>query len=162
MSDSTQPQAGHTAHNQREMLRLIAPCGLYCGGCLSFQGGPIRAHARALKNLLGPNFAQYAQRLSGMNAALAKYPDFAEVLDLMEQGSCGGCREGGCLLGNCGARACSMERGVDFCGLCPDFPCANPGLPEPLVPRWRECGEILRAKGPASYLEMMRAKPRYP
>jgi hypothetical protein len=150
------------ARSQREILRLVAPCGLYCGGCLAFVGGPIRSHARNLKNLLGPNFPAYAERLSAMNPALANYPAFAEMLDFLAQGSCGGCREGGCLLGNCGVRACVLERGVEFCGLCPDFPCASPGLPEGLLPLWQRNGELLRAKGPSAFLDLVRAKPRYP
>ncbi len=146
----------------REITRLVAPCGLFCGGCLAFEGGPIRSHARALAGLLGPNFGVYAERLSEMNPVLGHYPAFADMLEFLARGSCRGCREGGCLLGNCGARACALERGIDFCGLCPDFPCENPGLPEGLLERWRRNGEILRAKGPAAYLDLVRGKPRYP
>lgn len=148
--------------SRSELLRLVSPCGLYCGGCLAFAGGAIRNHARALSDLLGPNFAGYAERLAPMNPALGKYPDFAELLGYLSQGACKGCREGGCLLGNCGVRACAMEREMDFCGLCPDFPCENPGLPEGLVERWRRNGEILRDKGPALFLGLVRARPRYP
>lgn len=148
--------------SRSELRRLIAPCGLYCGGCLSFAGGAIRNHARALRDLLGPDFAPYAQRLAAMNPALGHYPGFALLLDFMAQGVCKGCREGGCLLGSCGVRACAMEREMDFCGLCPDFPCKNPGLPEGLAERWRKNGEILRDKGPASFLELVRVRPRYP
>jgi hypothetical protein len=147
---------------EREVKRLVAPCGLYCGGCLAFNGGAIRNHAVALKDLLGPNFTAYAKRLSGLNPALGLYPQCAQLLDFLAQGSCQGCREGGCLLGNCGVRACALERNVDFCGLCPDFPCANPGLPEALLETWRNNGERLRRDGPAAFLELARTKPRYP
>jgi len=145
-----------------EILRLVAPCGLYCGGCLAFSGGPIRSHARALSDRLGPNFATYAERLAAMNPALNNYPQFAQLLEFLASGSCKGCREGGCLLGNCGARECVLKRGVHFCGLCPDFPCATPGLPESLLPAWRKYGERLRQDGPASFLEFVRTRPRYP
>lgn len=154
--------ASRAARSQGEILRMVAPCGLFCGGCLAFMGGPIRTHARVLSGLLGSNFGTYAERLSAMSPALEHYPAFADMLDFLSQGSCRGCREGGCLLGDCGARGCAAERGVDFCGLCPDFPCENPGLPEPLLPRWRTNGEILRAKGPAAFLELVRVRPRYP
>lgn len=147
---------------EQELTRLIAPCGLYCGGCLAFSGGPIRNHARALAELLGPNFATYAERLSAMNPALGDYPPFARLLSFLASGSCQGCREGGCLLGDCGVRECAMRRKVDFCGLCPDFPCPAPGLPEGLKERWVKSGEILRGKGPAAFLELARARPRYP
>lgn len=148
--------------SRSELLRLIAPCGLYCGGCLAFAGGAIRNHARALRDLLGPNFDAYAKRMEGMNPVLCHYQDFSNLLDFLSRGSCKGCRDGGCLMGECGVRTCAMRREMDFCGLCPDFPCENPGLPEGLVERWRKNGEILREKGPASFLELVRSRPRYP
>ncbi len=148
--------------SRSELRRLVAPCGLYCGGCLAFAGGPIRSHARALRDLLGPNFAAYAKRLEPMNPALGTFAEFDELLGFLSQGTCKGCREGGCLLGNCGVRACALGREIDFCGLCPDFPCQDPGLPEGLVERWRKNGEILRDKGPATFLELVRSRPRYP
>lgn len=151
-----------TDPDERELQRLIAPCGLYCGGCLAFARGPIRTHARALSGLLGPNFAAYAERLSAMNPTLGAYPQFARLLEFLAQGSCQGCREGGCLLGDCGVRACAMQRGMSFCGLCPDFPCDNPGLPEGLKERWVKNGGRLRSDGPAAFLELVRSKPRYP
>ncbi|MBU1040761.1 MAG: DUF3795 domain-containing protein [Proteobacteria bacterium] len=147
---------------EREFTRLVAPCGLFCGGCLAFAGGPIRSHARALADLLGPNFAAYAERLSAMDPALCEYPQFARVLEFLARGTCRGCREGGCLLGNCGVRACALERGVNVCGLCPDFPCENPGLPEALLEGWRKNGERIRDNGPAAFLELVRSRPRYP
>jgi len=151
-----------TPPTERELIRLVAPCGLYCGGCLAFAGGAIRNHARALVDMLGPNFAAYAERLSAMNPALGDYPQFARMLEFLAQGSCQGCREGGCLLGNCGLRACALERGVNFCGLCPDFPCAEPGLPEGLLASWRKNGERILRDGPAAFLELVRTRPRYP
>lgn len=151
-----------TAPTERELMRLIAPCGLFCGGCLAFAGGPIRSHARALSDLLGPNFAAYAERLSAMNPALSDYPQFARMLEFLALGTCRGCREGGCLLGNCGVRACALEREVSFCGLCPDFPCESPGLPEGLLASWRKNGERIRDNGPAAFLDLVRSKPRYP
>jgi hypothetical protein len=151
-----------TTPHRTELLRLIAPCGLYCGGCLAFAGGPIRNHARSLRDLLGPNFAAYARRMEAMNSALKDYQAFAAMLDFLALGTCKGCRDGGCLLGDCGVRSCAMERDVDFCGLCPDFPCKTPGLPEGLVERWRKNGEIMRERGPASFLDLVRCRPRYP
>jgi hypothetical protein len=148
--------------SRSELLRLIAPCGLYCGGCLAFAGGAIRNHARALRDLLGPNFDVYAKRMEAMNPVLCHYQDFSDLLGFLSQGSCKGCREGGCLMENCGVRTCAMGREMDFCGLCPDFPCEDPGLPEGLVERWRRNGEIMREKGPASFLELVRVRPRYP
>ncbi len=145
-----------------ELLRLIAPCGLHCGGCLAFDGGAIRNHARALRELLGPNFSTYAKRMEAMDPVLCHYQDFSGLLDFLSLGPCKGCRDGGCLMGNCGARACALSRQVDFCGLCPDFPCANPALPEGLLERWRRNGELLREHGPAAFLELIRSSPRYP
>lgn len=148
--------------SRSELLRLVAPCGLYCGGCVAFAGGAIRSHARALRDLLGPNFSAYAKRLEALNPVLGHYEDFSGLLEFLSLGACKGCREGGCLMGNCGVRACAQERQVDFCGLCPDFPCENPGLPEGLLARWRKNSELLRDRGAAEFLELVRTRPRYP
>jgi len=148
--------------SRSELLRLVAPCGLYCGGCLAFTGGNIRSHARAMRELLGPNFGAYASRMADMNPAFTHYEGFSKVLDFLSQGSCNGCRDGGCLLGDCGVRECTAKRELDFCGLCSDFPCSEPGLPANLVERWRKNGEILRDKGPSAYLDLLRSRPRYP
>jgi hypothetical protein len=59
-------------------------------------------------------------------------------------------------------RACALKRQVDFCGLCPDFPCENPGLPEGLLERWRKNSALLRDRGAVEFLELVRTRPRYP
>ena len=79
-----------------DLLDRLGPCGLHCGGCLAFQGGKIQTHAQALKELLGPNFQAYAERLGDMDPAFGDYPEFARFLDFLANGQCSGCRGGGC------------------------------------------------------------------
>ncbi len=147
---------------EKDILKRVAPCGLNCGACLAFEGGPIQRSSRELTELLGPNFIHYSKRLSAMNPVLGKYPDFAEVLHFLAGGTCGGCRATGCLYSDCRVRLCVRERGVDFCHQCPDFPCSGTGYPPELLERWRDNNEKLRGMGLAAYHEMIRSKPRYP
>lgn len=144
------------------ILQAIGPCGLHCGGCLAFAQGPIREHAERLRSLLGENFGAYAERFQHMNPVFANYPAFAALLELLSQGSCHGCREGGCLFKECAVPSCARERGVDFCHQCAVFPCDRHGFPEPLAQRWRKNNEIMREKGLEAFHQLVKDRPRYP
>ena len=143
-------------------LARLAPCGLNCGACLAFSGGPVQEAAQALIRALGPNFAPYAERFTAMNPVFADYPALARLLEFLGHGSCGGCRQSGCLLAHCGVHACVRDKGLNFCYECAEFPCANPGLPEGLRQRWQKNNERLRDEGPEAYYARIKDKPRYP
>lgn len=146
-----------------ELLQRVGPCGLHCGGCLAFSGGPIHRHAEALAQALGPNFAAYAARFAAMgNPVFENYPAFRELLDYLAQGECTGCRDQGCLFKECKVPACCKEQGVDFCFQCAEFPCHKHGFSERLAELWQKNNEIMRAKGLREYYEIIRKRPRYP
>lgn len=145
-----------------DLLDRLGPCGLHCGGCLAFQGGKIQTHAQALKELLGPNFQAYAERLGDMDPAFGDYPEFARFLDFLANGRCTGCRGSGCLFQECRVHACVLEQGVDFCFQCADFPCDRHGLAEPLSSVWRKCNERMKSEGVRNYYYWIKDKPRYP
>lgn len=144
------------------LVARLSPCGLNCGACLAFSSGPVQVAAQTLTRLLGPNFAAYAQRFEAMNPVFQDYPAFARVLEFLARGSCGGCRQSGCLFAACGVHACIRDKGIHFCYECADFPCADPGLPEGLRERWLKNNERLRAEGPEAYYARIKDKPRYP
>lgn len=148
--------------DRREIARLLAPCGLSCAKCLAFEDSPIRRHAEVLARELGPNFAAYATRLAAMNPVLSNYESFRVLLDFLAQGSCRGCREGGCLFGDCPVRTCIMGKGHLFCADCPDFPCPIQGLPVELERVWRAANQKIRELGVEAYFERIKDKPRYP
>ena len=140
----------------------IAPCGLDCGKCLAFADSEIQVHARALKELLGPNFSAYAERFAAMNPVFTGYPAFRDILDFLGQGTCQGCRGSGCLLASCVVHACVREKGVDFCFQCPQFPCETTGFPERLKAIWRRNNERMAEIGIEAYAAFLKDKPRYP
>lgn len=160
---STQPRKVETKHPAPASgIRYAAPCGLDCGRCVMCSHGKVAENARAIRGVLGPNFARYAAFLQDMQPALVHYPAFAELLDAMAEGCCEGCRdrEMPCHA-SCRVPECTRAHGVDWCGLCPDFPCTGTGLPERLVEKWREANTIIRDAGVDAWLRELAERPRY-
>ena len=144
------------------VLERVAPCGLLCGNCLAFSGGPIQREGSKLKARLGENFAESAKRFEFMNPIFGKYPVFAEFLDFLAAGSCTGCRNQGCLFQSCRVPDCAREQGVDYCFQCAEFPCERHGFPERLEGKWRRNNGKMRETGPEKWYRMQKDKPRYP
>lgn len=119
-------------------------------------------HAVVLAGLLGGNFGTYAQRFAGMNPVFANYPQFRELLDHLASGPCAGCRKGECLFTACKVKDCVVEKGVDFCFECAEFPCTAHGMPEMLEQRWKKNNEIMKDKGVEAFYEIVSNAPRYP
>jgi hypothetical protein len=105
---------------------LAAPCGLYCGVC-----GVYIAHR--------DNNTKFKERLAtvyGVNA---------------DQVRCGGCLSHDLFTycRTCPIRSCTIEKGIEGCHQCSDFPCPFiDGFPLPVgkkvilraIPAWRELG----------------------
>ncbi|BFR49391.1 DUF3795 domain-containing protein [Nitratidesulfovibrio sp. HK-II] len=143
-------------------LHLVAPCGLDCSRCVNCSEGQIAAHAKAIRDILGPNFAPFAERLAAMNPALAEYPAFARVLDALAEGTCPGCKtERRTCLPTCKVAGCAAARGLDFCADCADYPCVDTGLPPRLEQKWRACNDHIRAAGRDAFLRALAETPRY-
>jgi C_GCAxxG_C_C family probable redox protein len=140
----------------------LAPCGLMCGKCVAFSGGPVQRLSLDLQRELGPNFSGYAQRFEGMNPVFVKYPAFAELLDFLASGSCAGCREQGCLFQACKVAPCAKEHGVTYCFECEEFPCDQHGMPERLAGIWRGNNEKMQTSGADEWFRKLKDKPRYP
>lgn len=146
----------------REILKHIAPCGLNCRKCLAHVEGDIRRLSVGLAEALGPNFGEYAGRLSAFEPALKNYDAFRELLDFFAKGSCRSCREGDCVFFACPVKDCVKEKGVDFCFQCDRFPCEGPGLSESLTKRWRDNNEEMKRVGVEGFFERVKDLPRYP
>lgn len=140
----------------------LAPCGLSCGKCLAYAGGPIQQLSLALGEELGDNFTAYAERFEGMNPVFKKYPAFREMLDFFGTGSCSGCWEKGCLFKDCKVTVCVREKGVDYCYQCDEFPCDRHGMPAGLAERWLANNKKMEEIGPAEWFYGCKDKPRYP
>lgn len=146
--------------NRRELLLQIAPCGLDCGRCLNNPNSPISRHARSLLASLD-GFAKMAKGFARMDAAFGEYPAFERVAGRLASGGCSSCRDGNCLLADCGVKDCIRARGLDFCHECAEFPCAGTNMPPSLRELWQANNERMRQVGLTTYFAELRAKPRY-
>lgn len=89
-----------------QMRNLAAPCGLYCGACVTYVAGR----------------SGDAERLEDLTRRFAQYRgQEVDVKDLACEGCLSSviavfCRE-------CALRACALERELTHCAECSDFPC---------------------------------------
>lgn len=145
-----------------KLLEIIAPCGLNCGKCVAFKHGEIRRHSLAIAKLLGLNFDRYAERFTELNPVFENYAAFKVLLEFFGEGSCGGCREGGCLRQPCNVHRCVREKGVDYCFECDEFPCERTGFPPFLYEKWRNNNITMKQLGVEGYYKKIEDMPRYP
>ncbi len=141
----------------------MAPCGLHCGQCFAFKDGKIKKHSEELKKALG-NFDAYAQRFAELldKPVFKKYPDFKEMLEFFTTVECSGCRNEKCkLFKNCMVRDCYIEKKVDFCCQCSEFPCNRTGFDEHLYKRFVEINTKIKSIGIEQYYAEIKDKPRY-
>jgi hypothetical protein len=82
--------------------RLAAVCGLFCPACTIFIGSQ-----------------EDPERLEGLARRLQHPVEELECHGCRSETQCFFCRE------HCKMIKCAAERGVDFCGQCPEYPCAD-------------------------------------
>lgn len=153
---------GYISQHKELINARLGPCGLSCGQCLAFMGGPIQSLSSQLSDNLGDNFAEYAKRFEAMNPVFENYDSFKDMLDFFASGSCAGCREHGCLFKDCRVTSCIKEHGVDFCFQCDEFPCDRHGMPAGLAERWKSNNEAMKEKGVEAWYCGCKDRPRYP
>lgn len=143
-----------------ETVERLAPCGIDCERCARYEKGRIREHATALVEALN-GFEKMAAKVADRMPALRDYESFAEILKLLADAKCPGCRAGEVELPFCAARTCFREQGVDFCFQCEEYPCERNDFPENLARRWRECNDRMREIGVEEYYRESLERPRY-
>lgn len=144
----------------KDILDILAPCGLNCRKCFAYSEGEIRMLSTKLQELLG-SFDGYAERFSAFLPVFKNYPSFKELLAYFTQGDCQGCRKGGGRYPNCGVRTCYQQKGVDFCFQCDEFPCKKTNFDPDLKRRWIEMNNRLKKIGIEAYFEETKDLPRY-
>jgi len=105
-------------------LKLLAPCGIYCGLCSSRNRMP--QQAQALRRTMADG---------GWDSLGRKVKDFKEFWRFLDrisdpEKSCPGCRVPGAppFCGgpeSCDIRQCALDRKVELCVNCSDWPCAR-------------------------------------
>jgi hypothetical protein len=142
------------------LLKRVAPCGLVCYTCAAAKDGIIQQHGRELtKHLEG--FEPYAEMMSAYDKRLKKYPEFKEVLQLIGEANCEGCRDGQCKFPGCGIAPCIKEKGYDFCFECPSFPCEEADFEPLLKAKWLKANERMKEIGAEAYFEEVRDRSHY-
>jgi hypothetical protein len=142
------------------LLKRLAPCGLVCHTCAGAKDGLVEQHGRALRELL-EGFDSYAAKFSAHEERLKKYPAFREVLELICEARCEGCRAGTCKFPGCEIAPCAKEKGHDFCFQCESFPCDEADFEPLLKTRWLEANMRMKEVGAKRYLEEVAAISHY-
>ena len=98
-------------------LKHVTYCGLYCKLCANLARIP--QQAKALRDTFGktgwPDYGEaYVPEFKAFWKGLEHFSKLDEI--------CPGCR-GGCGFPECPIRACAVERGLEVCSACADFPC---------------------------------------
>jgi hypothetical protein len=145
----------------KDILDVLAPCGLNCRKCLFYSNGEIRTHSMKLKELLG-SFDKYAERFSALIIPVFKtYPSFKELLAYFAQADCKGCRKGDCKYTTCGVITCYQQKGVDFCFQCNEFLCEKTNFDPDLKRRWIQMNNRMKEIGVEAYFEETKDLSRY-
>lgn len=144
----------------KDILDILAPCGLSCRKCYAYSMGEIRIHSTKLQELLG-SFNRYAERFSVFLPVFKSYPSFKELLAYFTKANCNGCRKGTCIYPNCGVITCYQNKGVDFCFQCDEFPCEKTNFDPDLKRRWIQMNNRMKEIGVESYYQETNSLPRY-
>jgi len=144
----------------KEILKILAPCGLNCNKCYANSEGEIRKSSVKLKNLLG-SFDIYAERFTSFEPRFKEYPSFKSLLTYFAEENCPGCRKGSCLYFDCKVRDCYKSKEVDFCFQCDEFPCEKTNFDEHLKRRWIQMNDRMKEIGVESYYKETKDLPRY-
>ncbi len=145
------------------LLNKLAPCGLSCEKCFAYKSSDIKKHSIALRECLG-NFDKHAARFSVLldEPVFNLYPYFKTHLNFFANTDCEGCRKNTCkLFKACRVRECAKEKKIDFCYLCPEFPCNNTGFDENLETRWLQINARMKQVGIDIYYEETKDDKRY-
>jgi hypothetical protein len=144
----------------KDILDILAPCGLDCRKCFANSEGEIRELATQLEERLG-SFDKYAERFSAFLPVFNNYPSFKELLAYFTGGDCDGCRTGTCKWPDCVVHTCYQQKGVDFCFQCDEFPCEKTNFDPDLERRWIQMNNRMREIGVESYYQETKDLPRY-
>ncbi|MFW9818785.1 MAG: DUF3795 domain-containing protein [Candidatus Thorarchaeota archaeon] len=145
---------------EKDILKIIAPCGLNCYKCFANSEGPIRKTSLQLQKLLG-SFDIYAERFSSFLPIFKEYQSFKILLKYFAEENCPGCRNGSCLYPDCGVRDCYKAKRVDYCFQCDEFPCEKSNFDELLKQRWVQINKRMEEIGIESYYQETKNVPRY-
>jgi hypothetical protein len=116
--------------------RLAAVCGLFCPACTVFIG-----------------YQEDPERLTGLAKRVQRPVEELECQGCRSEKRSFFCRD------RCKMTKCATEKGIDFCGQCPEYPCADLKVFQALAPHrielWKSQERIKEAGYEKWYAEMI-------
>jgi len=99
-----------------DILRLVTYCGLFCELCAQRERIPRQADALR-QSMAKEGYDSWGKEIPGFSEFWKFLTNLCEP-----DNSCAGCRQGG---GNpfCSIRKCALERKIDICVFCREYPC---------------------------------------
>jgi hypothetical protein len=146
--------------DKETLLKRVAPCGLVCHTCAAAKDGVIQQHGRALLGFV-KGFDPFAEKMSAFEPRLKKFPEFREVLELIGEATCEGCRDGVCKFPGCEIAPCAKELGHDYCFQCESFPCDKADFEPLLRAKWLRANARMAEVGVAVYYEEVKDRSHY-
>lgn len=147
----------------KKEYQFISYCGkYYCAFCDYLKGTIVKT----AKNLLAfaERYGSLRLIVEGNNAC--NFDEFLKGLEWLasQEQPCRGCRFGGgwSWWPNCPVRDCCIQRGVDFCYQCQEFPCEKLKT-EPLLERKKEMIEVndrIKTIGIEKYAQYLKKRYR--
>jgi hypothetical protein len=144
-----------------DVVERLAPCGLDCSRCADYEDGEIRQMSTKLLEALG-NYKTLAKMKSDGNGVFEGYDQFDALLKTFSQASCSGCRGDHviCPVTTCSAKHCQIEKKVNFCFECDEYPCEKQ-FSGRLRDRWLSINDRMQAIGAVAYYLEQVKQPRY-
>lgn len=151
-----------------KILKVVAPCSMFCSTCTGCQYGKISYHAIELLKLL-EGHEEFLDKNLGeeYRHKLDEYKLFSMKLKKFAYPKCGGCRDErstNCCIEGCIIPECVKEHEVNFCGECFEFPCnkVNDSIYSELtIKKWLNGNQLIRDKGIYAYYEETKKIPHY-
>jgi len=154
-------KTGVDPYERKDESFLIAPCGLSCAHCPAYlvkENLELKEQIFAMLSKSNPAMAENLTKLGidnvhcegcrRKNSRRKNNPDIANASDLSDSVAD---------IELCATYACSIERGVDFCYECSDFPCVKlqPCVDSAELPQNLKVFNLcsLQREGPAEWLK---------
>ena len=151
---------GGVRMSYEQALKELAPCGIDCSRCVSYQEGEVVRLSKVLKEKL-VNFENMANRLKDFVPVFNHYQQFSDILEHFTKGSCTGCRYGDSPNCACIAKDCHKTQKADFCFQCTQYPCNKNSYNEMLYQKWKQNNDLMKDKGVEHFYTVQKQKPRY-
>ena len=160
VNNQKQAIRGSIQMKKDELLKKVAPCGLLCYTCTAAKDGAIQHHSQKLTALL-EGFDRFAERFSDHESRSKNYPVFKDVLQMFSGAGCEGCRSGKCMYPGCQVSPCIMQKEIDFCFECGEFPCDKVDFDRSLKAMWIIATRRMRTVGVQAYYNENKDKSHY-